>query len=640
MTSSRRLLAALAAAVASLTCAAGAHAATLTGQVEAAGSPVAQSTVRLFAAGAGSASALGTDRSAGDGSFSIDYEKPAAGAQLYVVATGGNRAGRPLGAQVRLLAIVGPADGAPSTTVVEERGTVAGGYALARFVEGTRISGPAPGLANAFATAANLFEARAGKVSFVLSNSPNGLATEALPTFNTLANALASCTTGTRSSCRRLFAAAQPRGGARPADTLAAVVAIARNPSQHRAELFALARPAAASSGERSGRGAGRSGGSRSGSAPAAAFYQPALTRPPNSWILALVYTGGGMNAPGRMAFDAAGNAWVGNNFASPGTTAGLGLTALSPSGQPILGSPIFGGGIAGPGWGTAVGADGRIWNANFAGDSVSVNAPDGRPLTPAAGLTAGGPTKPQGVGISPNGDVWVASFGDDSVIRYPGGVPDPKTAQKITGGGIENPFSVQVDARGHAWVTNGAESARGSVTELLPDGTPARQRPIRGGGLRSPQGLAFDSAGNVWVANLASRSVTRLLPNGRIAPESPIRGSIQGGWGVAVDGADHVWVAGFLGGNVSELCGVRRRTCPPGLRVGQPISPPRAGYDSAGFEHITAIQIDPSGNVWLANNWTTGSSFREFVGGNGLVQLVGAATPVRTPLIGLPRRP
>ncbi|MDW5595303.1 hypothetical protein VSS74_13220 [Conexibacter stalactiti] len=639
MTSSRRLLVALAAAVAFLTCAAGAHAATLTGQVEAAGRPVAQATVRLFAAGAGSASALGTDRSAGDGSFSIDYEAPADDAQLYVVATGGNRAGRALGAQVRLLAIVGPAEGAPTTTVVEERGTVAGAYALARFIDGTRISGPAPGLANAFTTAANLFEARTGKVSFVLSNSPSGLATEALPTFNTLANALASCTTGTRRSCRRLFAAAQPRGGARPADTLAAVVAIARNPSQHRAELFALAHGSArraGAAGERA-RGDGAGGRTRRADAP---VYQPALTRPPNSWILALVYTGGGMNAPGRVAFDAAGNAWAGNNFARPGTTAGLGLTALTPSGQPILGSPYFGGGIRGPGWGTAVGADGRVWNANFAGDSISVNAPDGTPLSPSGGYTAGSPTKPQGVAVGQNGDVWIASFGDDSVIRYPGGNPDPATAQKITRGGIENPFGIQVDARGHVWVSNGAESRSGSVTELLPDGTPVRPRPIRGGGLLSPQGVALDSAGNVWVGNLLSRSVTRLLPNGRIAPESPIRGSIEGGWGVAVDGADHVWVAGFFGGNVSELCGVRRRTCPPGLRVGQPISPPRAGYDSAAFEHITAVQIDPSGNVWLANNWTTGSPLSEPVGGNGLVQLVGAATPVRTPLIGLPRQP
>lgn len=619
MRSRRRSLALLAAALLTCAAAADARATTLTGHVEAAGTPVAQATVRLFAAGGDGAAALGSDRSASDGSFSIDYETPAAGAQLYAVATGGNRSGRPLGAHVRLLSVIGAADGAPSQTTIEERSTVAGAYALARFFDGggTRVSGPSPGLPNAFATAANLYEASAGKVSFVISNPPNGIATEALATFNTLANALTTCTAGTAGDCRRLLAAARPSGGARVADTLAAAVAVARNPSQNRVPLFLLSRA-------RAQRG----------------FYGPALTRPPGSWILALVHTGGGMNAPGRVAFDAAGNAWAGNNFAIPGTTAGLGLTALSPTGQPILGSPIFGGGVKGPGWGTAVGADGRIWNANFAGDSVSVSAPDGTPLSPPAGYDAGSPTKPQGIAVGPNGDVWVASFGDDSVIRYPGGVPDPRTAQKIRGGGIEKPFGVQVDARGHAWVTNGAESGRGSVTELLPDGTPTRRSPIRGGGLRSPQGLALDSVGNVWVGNLVSRSVTRLLPDGRIAPGSPIRGSILGGWGVAVDGDDHVWVAGFLGANVTELCGVRRRTCPPGVGTGAPISPPRAGYASAGFEHVTAVQIDPSGNVWLANNWTLGSSFREFVGGNGLVQLVGAAAPVKTPLTALPRRP
>jgi hypothetical protein len=91
----------------------------------------------------------------------------------------------------------------------------------------------------------------------------------------------------------------------------------------------------------------------------------------------------------------------------------------------------------------------------------------------------------------------------------------------------------------------------------------------------------------------------------------------------------------------VTELCGVRATTCPPGANtVGAPISPRRAGYASAVFEHITGVTIDPSGNVWLANNWTKGSPLEEFVGGNGMVQLVGAAAPVRTPLIGLPRKP
>lgn len=599
-----------------------AGAASVSGTVESANAPLEGAAVRLFAAGAGAPAPLGATRTAADGSWRLDYDAPD-GAQLYALATGGARKGVRHGGELKLLAVAGAAASLsdPTTLAIDERSTVAGAYALARFLDrGGRVAGPAPGLPNAIATAANLFEARAGKVSFVLGNPPNGLLTEALPTFNTLANLLATCGAGTARDCRRLFAAARAPGSRRPADTLAAALAFARNAWHVTRAQAALAFP-------RTRRAARR------------APFGPALTTAPGAWTIVLQYVGGGMNAPGRMAFAADGTIWVGNNFQSPGTTAGVGLSALTPTGQPLPGSPFLGGGIRGPGWGTAVGPDGRVWNANFAGNSVSVNGPDGRPLSPAAGFTVGNPVRPQGIAVAPNGDVWVASFGSDSVIRYPRGIPDERTAQVITGSGIENPFAVQLDDRGYAWVTNGAESVRrGSVTIISPAGRPLRT--ITGSGLRSPQGLALDSAGNAWVADLVTRAVTRISKDGRVSPDSPLRSSVQGGWGVAVDGADHVWVAGFLGGNVTELCGVRRAACPRGVRPGRPISPARSGYDSAAFEHITAVQVDQSGNVWLANNWTTGSPFKEFVGGAGLAQIVGAATPVRTPLVGLPKPP
>jgi len=605
-----------AAALLPLLAPAAAGAATISGTVESAHAPLEGAAVRLLAAGPGAPATLGATRTAADGSWSISYAAPPAGAQLYALASGGARRGVRHGGELRLLAVAGDASALadPATLSLDERSTVAGAYALARFLDRDgRVSGPSPGLPNAAATAANLFEARAGKVSFVLSNPPNGPLTEALPTFNTLANLLSTCGAGTASDCRRLFAAARVPGSRRPADTLAAALAIARNPWHVTRAQTRLAFP----------RGKRR------------APFGPALAAAPRAWTLVLQYTGGGLNAPGRMAFAADGTVWAGNNFQSPGTTAGLELTALSPTGQPLPGSPFSGGGIEGPGWGTAVGADGRVWNANFGGDSVSVNAADGRPLSPPGGYTVGGPRRPQGVAVAPNGDVWVANFGGDDVIRYPNGIPDARTAQVISGGGIDNPFAVQVDDRGYAWVTNGAESRTGSVTIVSPAGRPLRT--ITGGGLRSPQGLALDSRGNAWVANLTTASVTRISRAGRLSADSPLRSTVQGGWGIAVDGADHVWVAGFLGGNVTELCGVRP-TCPPGVAAGRPISPARGGYDSRAFQHITAVQVDQSGNVWVANNWTTGSPLREPVGGAGLAQIVGAATPVRAPLIGLPR--
>lgn len=590
--------------------------ASLAGQVQTAAGPVAGARVQVYAAGRRTARRLGAGTTADDGTYAVSYRTPRGGTPVYVVAERGRVGDTRLDRRVRLLAIAGRAGALAREVHVDERSTVAGAYAFARFIDGPRISGPAPGMPNATASAANLYDVFGGKVSFTLGNSPNGVATEALPTFNTLANALAACTTGGARGCARLLTAAKPAGEGRPRDTLAAAVAAATHPSQNQRALSRVAI------------------GGRSA-------YRPALKRAPDAWILALLFTGNGLNAPGLSAIDRHGNQWIGNNFALPGTTASQVLTALDPAGQALFPRPLVGGGLRGPGWGTAVDQRGRVWVANFAGDSISVFGPDGRPLSPAGGYTRGGFDRPQGVAIDQRGTVWVANWGGDSVTRIPRGRPE--LAHEIRGGGIEKPFGIAIDADGHAWVSNGAESPRpGSVTELLPDGRPTARSPIAGAGMRSPQGIAIDSAGNKWVASLVSRDVTRIGPDGRISADSPLgRPSIRGGWGVAIDGADHVWVAGFAGGNVTELCGVRAAACPPGSRgLGDPISPRRRGYESAVFQHITGLTIDQSGNVWLANNWSTGSSFREFVGGNGMVQLVGAATPVRGPLIGPARRP
>jgi hypothetical protein len=261
---------------------------TLVGHVLAGGVPIARAGVRLFAGGARRATLLGSATSAPNGTFTIAYRPPTGRrTPLYVVSDGGRRIDR----RVELMSVAGPAGARPTSVYVDEQSTVAGAYALARFLHGDQAIGPAPGLPNAAATAANLYESRAGKVSFVLATPPNGNATEALATFNALANALASCTTGGAADCTRLLGDARPPGLARPANTLDALVDIARNSAEHTRQLFALSRKI-------TGRAAAG----------------PALSRRPGSWILGLAYVGAGLNAPGRMAFDAQGNIWANNN--------------------------------------------------------------------------------------------------------------------------------------------------------------------------------------------------------------------------------------------------------------------------------------------------------------------------------------
>ena len=63
-------------------------------------------------------------------------------------------------------------------------------------------------------------------------------------------------------------------------------------------------------------------------------------------------------------------------------------------------------------------------------------------------------------------------------------------------------------------------------------------------------------------------------------------------------------------------------------------------GYTNGGIQHVTAVQVDPAGGVWVANNWSDQSPMSTPVGGDGLVQFIGLAAPVRTPLAGPPVRP
>jgi sugar lactone lactonase YvrE len=167
--------------------------------------------------------------------------------------------------------------------------------------------------------------------------------------------------------------------------------------------------------------------------------------------------------------------------------------------------------------------------------------------------------------------------------------------------------------------------------------------------------GIAADSRGDMWIANsglislpcptanfsLENRggSLSLLAADGR--PRTRRGTTFTGGgltipWGIAVDGDDNVWVSNFGQQRISQFCGVARRNCRPGARVGDAISPGGTGYFFDGLTRSTAVEIDPSGNVWATNNWKL-LPVQTNPGGYQVVAYVGAAAPLRTPLIGPP---
>jgi hypothetical protein len=266
-------------------------------------------------------------------------------------------------------------------------------------------------------------------------------------------------------------------------------------------------------------------------------------------------------------------------------------------------------------------------------------------------------------------GNIWVANCGNDSVTKIPGG--DPYRAFNIPLGPLPTvgdpqikPFGAVIDLEGNVWVNGNRSntvsliSAKGRLIETLPNTYQGKTV------LSHPVGNAADSKGNIWVANsdwLDAPCPTRTMPGPATNPSvtmyqmknrEPYPDSLFTGggltipWGIAVDGDDTVRVFNFgavqvgtttdIPTGISRFCGVDTKKCPAGMHVGDPISP-ATGYRSDSLERVTGGQIVPSGNIWLMNNWKLDANPFLNPGGNAIVIVIGAAGPLKTPLIGPP---
>jgi len=641
-------------------------------------------TVTMLAANPGERgpAVLGRARSRSGGRFTLRYRTPSRAAVKYLLATRpccAAEAGFPVPANSYKLALALGAGRVPHRVTLNERTTVAMGYAMAQFIDGNRVSGKNPGLRNAAAMTRNLVTRRRGAVSPVLTRFPNGRSTSTLRSFNSLADLLALCRRQDRTCARLLRLGAAPGGGPAP-DTLQATVNIAVNPWHNVGGLFKLTRLA--------------------GKLPPR--YAPALgpRQLPDAWTLALRFEGRprGLDGPGALAIDAKGGIWVGNNYeysreSTKSTCFGRKLFRFTPTGHYYPGSPYESGGTSGVGYGITIDGNEHVWVGNFGFEgkgcrkeaphnSVSEYTSSGKALSPdlakagikrketkkgkifvetyTGGWEVGDIFWPQATIADVNNNIWVANCGNNSVTEIPDGKPElavnyPEDHFSLFGGfSFRRPFGAASDAAGNVYV-GGNGSA--TVVKVGPAGEVLDR--FSGGGLHRPMGLATDSRGNVWVSNSTwvvapcvgqfhpehgprkGGSVTLIEHNGEMPKQDPFEGGgIKNAWGMAIDGDDHVWVANFGGRRLSELCGVQTQLCPPGKRrVGAPISPETTGYGFNGLVRNTGVSIDPSGNVWLVNNWKN-VPIQTNPGGYQIVAYLGLAAPVKTPLIGVPERP
>ncbi len=447
---------------------------TFSGHVELNTTPVHTALVKLYKSGAvnkSGATLLGAEHTDTDGFFSITVPTPSPEeAILYLVADAND-------GQNRVATILG-ASNIPSHVVLNELTTVATAFTMNQFIDGEIIGGNSVGVRNSAATFRNVVSLETGTAASVLLTSPNGSDTEALQTFHSLGNILATAASST-SLFKEIKHLAAPPCGDEPATLLEIAVILARYPTTSPEPLFLVSQ--------------------------GNVIFTPALEsawhgKLPITWTLMLLYGNDDqylLDGPGRIVIDKEGSIWIANNFAyeESATTpacAGPLLLRLTPNGEIYPGSPYGGGGISGAGFGIAIDAEDNVWPGNFgfsgdgaactppARNSVSKFSPQGEVLSPNegenpncapdyCGYCSGEVTTPQGMAFDRNNNLWIANLCNGTVTRYFDA--DPTNNDVIDLKPINEDagiFGLATDANDNAWVVdNGGDS----VYRIQPDG-------------------------------------------------------------------------------------------------------------------------------------------------------------------------
>jgi hypothetical protein len=275
------------------------------------------------------------------------------------------------------------------------------------------------------------------------------------------------------------------------------------------------------------------------------------------------------------------------------------------------------GGGLEGVGYGLAIDSGDNVWVTTYGSQSIARFNNQGQPLSPPDGYNFNGQLGlMQGIIVTPNGDVWALGLSKNQLVYFPKG--DPTKAKIICEGrtvepckSFGGPFHLAIDQQDQIWVSN----LLAPWVTRFPASDPSQAETFKAG--YAGGGVAIDGQGNVWVANHLGNSdhagdllkkavevaksggnpdpevvramvsmragpdggsVSILRPDGSEAPGSPVFGhGLAVPWAIAVDGNDHIWVSNlsWTPAAIVELCGYRTDTCPPGMKMGDAISPP-----------------------------------------------------------------
>lgn len=570
----------------------------LTGKMIGGQQPVNGATISLYAAGStgngtGAVSLLRTPvLTSAQGSFSIsgDFTCPTSATQVYLVGTGGNPGlpGRVTNPALAMMTALGDCGSLSASTFiyVNEVTTAAAAWGLAQFLGPAANIGSsatnANGLRNAFLVAGNLADTATGLPSG--PSLPAGASLE-VAKLNTLANVIANCVNSDGGTgCAPLFLAATS-GTSALTNTIDAARNIVRHPAANVEAIF--------------------------NASPSQGPFQPVLSQAPNDWGMTLTYTGGGLKAPTALAVDSTGNVWVANYYGGV-------ATKLSPTGAPVAANGFADAGLN-ESYGLTVDIHDNAWitnqetsyQVNSGGGSLSKFSSNGQVLS-GAGIGGGGIFYPYATAADSNGNIWVADYGHSGATILANDGTSLAGATGYQSSKLPLPVGVALDGVHNAWF-----AAEGSAVRVTPAGVVSQFSCCR-----VPSAVAVDANSNVWVADYSASALIQISSSG-LQLQSLNAGGVYFPEGLAIDGAGAVWSTNYRGNTVSAFGGAT------GGAASAILSPAKGfGYDSSLGQPF-GIALDASGNVWVTN-----------FGMSTVTQLVGLATPIRTPLVGPPAQP
>ncbi len=454
------------------------------------------------------------------------------------------------------------------SVVLSEQVTVATVYCFARFMQlghdgQILIRDRNQALSIAYGMKNN-FVGADGEVSTVIRTSPNGMETNSFALFNFLSNLVYYSLTS-----REVYAEL-----IRLTETESLLGAIHRLPHEPFTEVDAIY--SLISDREQIYR-------------PSLPGLEPPATPIPDQWTLTIKVNDSGAEnfmiaGVGYIDFDKNDRVWLANNVRQGTPNSATFCVILEPDGSPAPFSPLFGGGLLGPGFGVAAHPSGeRVYFGNYGWGPTEYNpqtggisafSHKGEVLSPSNGYTAE-LSRVQGLAFDRRGNLWMCSWGtqdpmpyteskynyqgqNSAIVVYLDG--DPKRALSYP---FDSPyhltFDVAFDDEGHAYVSNSGYggSTRKDPRDLPPVASSVYKFRIEDGGLCcvaswvSPKGfealrqITVGPDGHVYVVAVKTSRVIRL--NRDLEGRGDLTNNVHGPWGIGFDPEGTMFVANFV---------------------------------------------------------------------------------------------